>query len=134
MTTNYVTEAHKVDFLSAIGRHRKDDGRSGIFVYPRWAGTPRMGDAITVTLWQSGATSYGEPESMPEAGFNPDDPTGAFKQGPLGPHPIKLQGSSVQPGSSPTIPKSDMTRIHPGIHQINSFQRQIQTWPPLNGN
>ncbi len=89
MTTNYVTEAHKVDFLSAMGGTRKDDGRSGIFVYARWAGTPRMGDAITVTLWQSGATSYGEPESMPEAGFNPDDPTGAFKQGPVGPHPIK---------------------------------------------
>lgn len=89
MTTNDVTEPHKVDFQSATGGTRDDDGRHGIFVYMRWSGTPRMGDAITITVWRLGATSYGEPEPMPEVGFDPENPTGMFKQGQVGPHPAR---------------------------------------------
>ena len=59
------------------------------FVYMRWSGTPRMGDAITVTVWQLGATSYGDPEPMPEVGFDPENPTGMFKQGRVGAHPVR---------------------------------------------
>lgn len=88
MTTNNVTEPQKIDFQSAIGGTRTDDGRTGILVYMRWTGTPRMGDAVTVSLWQQGASVYGRAEPMPEDGFVPDDPTGLFKQGPVASQPI----------------------------------------------
>lgn len=83
MTVNHVTEAHKVDFENAMGGTRRDDGRTGILVYVRWTGTPRMGDSITLTLWQDGATTYGHAEPLPEAGFDEENPTGILHEGPI---------------------------------------------------
>ena len=40
-----------------------------------------MGDGVTVTLWQRGAERYGDPERLPEDGFNPDEPTAVFAGG-----------------------------------------------------
>ena len=81
MTTNHVSEAQKVDFWSAAGGTRTDDGRTGILVYMRWSDTPRMGDAVTVTLWQAGATRYGLAEPLPEEGFDPHNPTAVLEEG-----------------------------------------------------
>lgn len=83
MTTNHVSEAHKVDFENAMGGTRKDDGRSGIFVYMRWSDTPEMGESVTITVWQQGAKKYGAPEPMHEDGFDPDNPTAIFEQGAI---------------------------------------------------
>lgn len=83
MTINHVSEAHKVDFHSAMGGSRKDNGRRGVFIYMRWADTPRMGDSITITICQRGTEEYGEPESMPEGGFDPGNPTSVFEEGPI---------------------------------------------------
>jgi hypothetical protein len=85
MTTNNVTEPDKVDFQTAMGGRRSDDGRSGIFIYMRWTDTPRMGDAVTVTVWQDGASRYGRPEALPEAGFDASAPTAIFEQGHVRP-------------------------------------------------
>lgn len=80
---NDVTNASKVDFVSAAGGTRKDDGRKGILIYMRWTHAPAMGDSVTVTLWQRGAEHYNDPEKFPEEGFDPDEPTAVF----LGGHP-----------------------------------------------
>ena len=85
MTTNQVTEPEKVDFQIAMGGTRVDDGRSGIFIYMRWTGTPRMGDAVTVTVWQAGASEYGRPEALPAEGFDPAKPATVFEQGRVAP-------------------------------------------------
>ncbi len=81
MSINHVTDAGKVDFESAMGGRRRDDGRSGILVYMRWSDTPRMGDSVTVTVWQSGATKYEAAEPLPEKGFDPENPTAALEEG-----------------------------------------------------
>jgi hypothetical protein len=81
MTTNHVSEAQKVDFWSATGGKRVDDGRSGIFVYMRWSDTPRMADSVTITLWQDGATRYGPAEHFPEEEFDPANPVACFHEG-----------------------------------------------------
>jgi hypothetical protein len=92
MTINEVSEADKLDFYNAMGGRKTDDGRSGIFVYMRWTGTQRMGDAVTFTVWQKDAQKYGVPEPMPEEGFDSANPTAGFEQGPVassrrpGPH------------------------------------------------
>lgn len=83
MTINHVTEAQKVDFENAMGGKRRDDGRTGILVYLRWSETPRMGDSVTLTVWQSDATQYGAAEPLPEAGFDPTDPTNVLHEGPI---------------------------------------------------
>lgn len=83
MTANHASEPDKIDFQQAMGGNRKDDGRNGIFVYMRWSGTPRMGDAVTVTVWQDGAEKYGAPEPLPEDKFDQDNPTAMFEQGPV---------------------------------------------------
>jgi len=83
MTINHVSEAQKVDFQNAMGGTRKDDGRSGIFVYMRWSDTLEMGDSVTVTVCQRGAENYGEPEPLPEDGFDPKKPTKIFEEGPI---------------------------------------------------
>lgn len=84
MTTNHVSEAHKIDSQIAMGGARKDDGRKGIFLYLRWSDTPRMGDSITLTVWQHTAEKYGNAEALPEDGFDPSDPTAIFEEGPAG--------------------------------------------------
>lgn len=81
MTTNDVSEPHKIDFQNAIGGSRRDNGKTGIFIYMRWTATPRVGDAVTVTVWQQGAQHYGTPQPLPEEHFDQDDPTGVFEQG-----------------------------------------------------
>ncbi len=81
LTTNHVSEAQKVDFWNASGGNRVDDGRTGILVYMRWSETPRMGDSVTVTVWQAGANSYGRAEPLPEEGFDPADPTAVLEEG-----------------------------------------------------
>ncbi len=83
MTTNEVSEAQKIDFQNAIGGSRCDDGRTGVFVYMRWTSTLRVGGVVTVTVWQQGAQRYGAPEPLPETGFDPANPTSAFKQGDI---------------------------------------------------
>jgi len=83
MTVNHVTEAHKVDFENAMGGTRRDDDRTGILVYVRWSDTPRMGDSITLTVWQDGATEYGAAEPLPEEGFDAENPTGVLHEGPI---------------------------------------------------
>lgn len=93
LTTNELTEPAKVDFHTAMGGTRQD-GRTGILVYMRYTGTPRMGDAVTFTVWQQAATVYGAPEPMPEIGFDSDDPMAGFAQGQVSsarrehPHPV----------------------------------------------
>lgn len=79
MTVNGVGEPHKVDFELAMGGARKDDGRKGVMVYMRWSETPSMGDAVTLTLWQQGAKSYGKAE--PIAALDPAGPLALFEQG-----------------------------------------------------
>ncbi|MGF1664828.1 MAG: hypothetical protein ACFCVC_00995 [Acidimicrobiia bacterium] len=92
-TTNELTEPAKVDFHTAIGGTHQD-GRSGVLVYMRYTGTPRMGDAVTFTLWQQAATVYGAPEPMTETGFDTNDPMAGFAQVPVPsarrepPHPV----------------------------------------------
>lgn len=86
MTTNNASEPEKIDFQIAMGGTRTDDGRSGVFIYMRWTGTPRMGDAVTLTVWQEGATRYGRAEALPETGFDPAEPTKIFEQGHVAPH------------------------------------------------
>ena len=83
VTINELTEPGKLDFHNATGGRRLDDDRTGIFVYMRWTGTQRMGDAVTFTVWQEGAEVYGVPEPMPDAGFDPGEPTAGFAQGPV---------------------------------------------------
>ena len=83
LTINDVSEPHKVDFYNATGGSRVDDGRTGIFVYMRWTDILRMGDAVTFTVWQHGATRYGLPEALPEESFDPAEPTGIFEQGTI---------------------------------------------------
>ncbi len=91
-TANELTEPAKVDFHTAMGGTRQD-GRTGILVYMRYTGTPRMGDAVTFTVWQQAATVYGAPEPMPEIGSD-DDPMAGFTQGQVSsarrehPHPV----------------------------------------------
>ncbi len=80
---NDVTNASKVDFVSAAGGARKDNGRKGILIYMRWIKAPAMDDTVTVTLWQQGAERYSDPERFPEDGFDPDDPTADFVDGRL---------------------------------------------------
>jgi hypothetical protein len=96
LTTNDVTEPAKVDFQNATGGSRRDDGRTGVFVYMRWTGTPRMGDAVTFTVWQQDAETYGVPEPMTEAGLDTDDPTAMFEQGPV-PSARRLAPHSFSP-------------------------------------
>ena len=83
MTINHVTEAHKVDFESAMGGTRQDDGRTGVLVYLRWSDMPRMGDSVTLSVWQADATSYESAEPLPETGFDPENPTGALLEGAI---------------------------------------------------
>lgn len=83
MTINHVSEAHKVDFELAMGGTRKDDGRQGILVYMRWLENPDMRSSITFTVWQQGAVSYGQVESLPEKMFDQGDLTKQFKLGAL---------------------------------------------------
>lgn len=85
MTTNDISEPHKVDFQNAIGGLRRDNEKTGIFVYMRWAAIPRSGDAITVTVWQQGAQHYEAPQPLPEENFDPANPTGIFEQGDVQP-------------------------------------------------
>jgi hypothetical protein len=42
-----------------------------------------MGDAVTFTVWQQDAETYGVPEPTTEAGLDTHDPTGVFEQGPV---------------------------------------------------
>jgi len=83
MTANHASEPDKIDFEHAMGGTRKDDGRNGILVYMRWSGTPRMGDAVTITVWQDGAGKYGAAEPLPETTFDHEDPTAILEQGPI---------------------------------------------------
>ena len=83
MTINHVTEAHKVDFENAIGGTRQDDGRTGILVYLRWSDMPRMGDSVTLSVWQAEASQYGAVEPLPETGFDPEDPTAVLLEGAI---------------------------------------------------
>lgn len=83
MTVNEVSEPAKIDFQNAMGGTRTDDGRTGILVYMRLTGTPRMGDAVTFTVWQQGAELYVSPEPVEEAHFDPADPLAIFHQGPV---------------------------------------------------
>lgn len=78
---NDVTNASKVDFVSAAGGARKDNDRKGIFIYMRWTKAPAMGDTVTVTLGQRGAERYNDPEKLPEDGFDPEEPTAVFAGG-----------------------------------------------------
>jgi len=80
---NDVTNASKVDFVSAAGGALKKDGRKGIFMYMRWTKAPAMSDSVTVTLWQRGAERYNDPERLPEDGFDPEQPTAEFVDGRL---------------------------------------------------
>ena len=81
MTVNHVQDIDRVDFATAMGGTRKDNGRKGIFVYLRWNEVPTMGEETTFTIWQRGAAKYGEPETLPEEGFDPAQPTELFEQG-----------------------------------------------------
>jgi hypothetical protein len=81
MTINHVTEAHKVDFESAMGGTRQDDRRTGILIYLRWSDMPRMGDSVTLSVWQAEATLFGAAEPLPETGFDRENPTAALLEG-----------------------------------------------------
>jgi hypothetical protein len=83
MTINHVTEAHKVDFESAIGGTRQDDGRTGVLVYLRWSDMPRRGESVTLSVWQAEATRYGAAEPLLETGFDPENPTAALLEGAI---------------------------------------------------
>jgi hypothetical protein len=83
MTVNHVSEAQKVDFENAMGGTRTDDARTGILVYLRWSDTPRMGDSVTLTVWQDGASVYGPAEPLPEKGFDVENPTAVLHEGPI---------------------------------------------------
>jgi hypothetical protein len=76
---NDVTDASKVDFVSATGGVRSDDGRKGVLIYMRWTEAPGMDDVVTMTVWQRGAGRYAEPEKLPDDGFDADRPTALLK-------------------------------------------------------
>jgi hypothetical protein len=76
---NDLTDASKVDFVAATGGALRHSGRKGILVYMRWTDAPSMDDSVTVTLWQKGVTRYGDPERLPEEGFDPHHPTAAIR-------------------------------------------------------
>jgi hypothetical protein len=78
---NDVSNAGKVDFVSATGGSLRSDGRKGILVYMRWTKAFDMGDTVTITLWQRGAEEYGDPQRLPEDGFDPEKPTAIFVGG-----------------------------------------------------
>ena len=80
---NDVTNASKVDFVSAAGGAWKDNGRKGILIYMRWTKAPAIGDTVTFTLWQHEAERYNDPERLPEDGFDPENPTADFVGGHL---------------------------------------------------
>jgi hypothetical protein len=80
---NDATNASKVDFVSAAGGALKKDCRKGILINMRWTHAPAMGDSVTFTLSQQGAERYGDPERLPEDGFDPEEPTAEFADGPL---------------------------------------------------
>jgi hypothetical protein len=75
---NDVTNAAKVDFVSVAGGSLREDGRKGILIYMRWTQAFDMGDTVTITMWQRGVESYGDPELLPEDGFDPENPTAVF--------------------------------------------------------
>lgn len=83
MTTNNISEPQKIDFQNAIGGSRRDNGKTGILVYMRWTEAPRVGDAVTVTVWQEGAHHYAAPTPLPENEVDPAIPAGIFEQGPV---------------------------------------------------
>ena len=80
---NDVSNAAKVDFVSVTGGALKDNDRKGIFIYMRWTQAFDMGDTVTITMWQRGAKNYGDPEVLPEDGFDPEKPTAVFVGGSL---------------------------------------------------
>jgi hypothetical protein len=84
LTLNDVSEVFKVDFVTAAGGTRRDNGQKGIFVYLRWTEPPKMGETVTFTCWQKGVKKYSEPVSLPEAGFDPRNPAGGFEVGEIG--------------------------------------------------